>query len=586
MRPAHALPALIALALAGCPKAPAKPVAETETTPRDEWDAIPRTPEWLHATSGFSGNRKEECEEVQRWIAGESACKAALCAHGRDLAKEWLARCSKLAPTGAADVKALSEKFATTAAEPPTDCGKEVESILGGGCGKDATCEMAAQAWGTRCGKAEGTPLIVRALERTVQRKMTDPAEPFTLDTRGCGELRAFVAEGLSCGNQFVCQDMLKRVETYRTRCERDERPTLGTALIEMAITAAAQQTSPPIPVLPTPAKVAAGEMPVPLADMSGAVLMVCNERPTDLAKYLAARRTCEGGTLIAGKGFVRGRELEVRMGKLDFPSDAQVLLRVPSLLAAGERELRDKEELAVLEADLTKAASLTGSGNTLEGAFELFKATMAHVGSIQRSPAFRAAFTARDEALAPALRELARAKVAVSSRGRMPTNDFIVFVSRAAARPFGDFSNEFSVQPGYASRGVTLDTAPFMPKATEAYLDVLKAVIKEAARKKLDPKLLHDTTVQGYEDAKVCGAAQTSYREAEQALIKCAFGVEACDAARLEALTKANDEARNTAERAYLALHLAMTGPAASAKEEIEQQAMLARECNAPWWW
>lgn len=575
---------LLALALTACPPAQTKvPEGETQA-PKDEWDSIPRTPEWLHATAGFSGSRKAECEEVRGWVKGEAECKGAICAHGRDVSREWIARCEKLTPDGAAEVKALSEKFAASAEEAPSECAKEVSGILNEGCGKaDATCEKGAQAWATRCGKTDATPLLLRALERSVRRKMEDGSE-FALDSRTCDELRAFMAEGTTCSQQFACDDMLKRVEMYRSRCEGQERPTLVTALAQLAITAGAQKTSPPIPVQPTPAKVAPGDLPVPLVDASGGALLVCNERPTSLAKYLEQRKACEGGAVVLGRVFLRARELEVRMGSFDSPSDAVFGQRFPSLGMAGEREARDKEVIAALDAALGKAAQLTGEGRTLEGAFELFKGVMAHAGAIHRSAAIRTALAGRDEAMAPALRELAKAKVAVSSRGTLGTNEFVVFVNRAVARPFGDFSPEFSVQQGAATRGVTLETAGFWPKATEAYLDALKGVVREASRKKLDARQLHDATVKGYEDAKVCGEAEKAHREAEQALIRCGFGLDACDAARAAALAKASDDARAAIEQAYIRLHLAISGPAASAKGEVDQ-ALLARECEPPWW-
>ena len=67
--------------------------------------------------------------------------------------------------------------------------------------------------------------------------------------------------------------------------------------------------------------------------------------------------------------------------------------------------------------------------------------------------------------------------------------------------------------------------------------------------------------------------------------MIRCVFAVDTCDAAKVASLQKASDNARVAAEDAYIRLHLAMTGPAPDAKGEIEQQAMLARECEAPLW-
>ena len=47
------------------------------------------------------------------------------------------------------------------------------------GCGAaDKTCEVSGQAWATRCAKSEATPLVMRMLEKTIERKLEDkPAE-------------------------------------------------------------------------------------------------------------------------------------------------------------------------------------------------------------------------------------------------------------------------------------------------------------------------------------------------------------------------------------------------------------------------
>lgn len=583
MRAVGSLLVFSALATAGCSAPTVKPVDPEMAAKKDEWDATPPSPEWLHATAGFSGSHKAECEQVAKWIQGEEVCKGAGCTHGRDLARDWLGRCPKLTPETEPSIKALSEKYATAAADPASTCGSDLQAILSNGCGTDTTCAETAQRWATRCGKSDGTPLLLRMLERSVERRLTDSSD-FELDPRSCDELRAFMREGLSCAQQFACQDMVKRIEMLRSRCERDERPTVGTAMAELSIIAGAMQPTAPIPVAPSPAKVAPGDVPLPLADGSGAALMICNERPPDLAKYVAARRACESGAISFAKAVKTGTDLEARLGAFEFPSDAVFMARFPSLVTAGERDLRDKEVLTDVETLLTKAAALAQSGKALEAAFELFNAATKHVASIRRSPQIRAAFTSRDEALAPALREIGKAKSAVSSRGRMNTTEFMVFVNRATTRAFADMSQAFSVQPGMATSAVTLDTLSFMPKATEAYLAALKPVMAEASKKRLDPKIVNDSVARGYDLAKACGAAQKAQSEAEQGMLRCVFAIDPCSSAQVEELTKKSDQSRAAAESAFLELHMIMSGPAEAARGEIEQ-AMLARECNAPPW-
>src|ERR1700731_3425294 len=85
----------MSFAVAGCP-------TEREQRARDalpsddEWSRMAPSKEWLYATGEFSGPHKAECEHVLGWVKGEEACKASLCEHGRDLAAEWLTRCTNL----------------------------------------------------------------------------------------------------------------------------------------------------------------------------------------------------------------------------------------------------------------------------------------------------------------------------------------------------------------------------------------------------------------------------------------------------------------------------------------------------------
>ena len=52
------------------------------------------SPEWQHATRGFVGTHEKECARVREVVRAEEKCRGALCEHGRDLGKDWRARCS------------------------------------------------------------------------------------------------------------------------------------------------------------------------------------------------------------------------------------------------------------------------------------------------------------------------------------------------------------------------------------------------------------------------------------------------------------------------------------------------------------
>lgn len=197
---------------------------------KDPWEERPHTPAWLYATSGFSGDHKQECEEVLSWIKGEALCKNVQCEHGKALADEWLERCPTHSPSGEAEVKELKERFGQALSEPASPCGESAEELLRDGCsGEGSACAAKAQNFATKCGKSETTPMVLRAITRAVRRNLEDGGE-FELDLRTCEELRTWLAEGTMCAQQFACEDMMKRVDVYRARCEGLEKPTVGTA--------------------------------------------------------------------------------------------------------------------------------------------------------------------------------------------------------------------------------------------------------------------------------------------------------------------------------------------------------------------
>ena len=152
MRHAFFLVSLLALPLAtaACPTERMPPPREAHQ-PEDEWSRIPPSKEWLYATSEFNGPHKAECDHVLGWVKGEDACKASLCEHGRDLAGEWLTRCSGLEPPDlVGTVQRLSGTLGGRITEKPTDCARRFDDMVRDGCGADATCEATGQRWATR----------------------------------------------------------------------------------------------------------------------------------------------------------------------------------------------------------------------------------------------------------------------------------------------------------------------------------------------------------------------------------------------------------------------------------------------------
>lgn len=584
MRTLRALGLLVPLTaiplLGGCPTEPPARAKEPVVV-EDEWTRIAPSKEWLHATADGSGDHRAECAQVLTWVKGEETCRASLCEHGRDLADEWLQRCSKLAEKDAVSaVGEVKEKLGTRATEKATDCGTSFDAILRDGCGSDATCAIEGQRWATRCGKSEATPLVMRLLEKTIERKLAEPAK-VELDPRTCDELRADVAAVAECKDQFACAAALPRVETYRARCDSDaERPTITTAVQLLTVVVGAGKPGAPILTRAGGAGILPDEAPVVLADGSGAVISICDERASDFTRYLAGRRACSGGKMVVARAFKTDRGVEVRVGALDFPDDATFVARYPTIVGARETAARDKEESAALSADLTKAAELAQNAAGAVEAYRLLaRAVAAHASALRRSPALRAQVTARDLALTLALKELGRAKVA-ALKGRVPAPDHDGLILRAQTRAFADVTPEGAVEIGAASRASRLDTTALLPSAMAAYL----AALKPARPKKLDKNAVQIAKATGVAAAASCGGALRKLQESKLALINCNFGLLTCDEGKTAGLKKSVDESRVAAESAFHDLDLARTGGAVEDAAALDKAAEQAG-CREPWW-
>jgi hypothetical protein len=585
MRTPRALLILVPLSaipfLGGCPTEPSMR-AKDPVVVEDEWTRLAPSKEWLHATADFSGDHKAECAHVLESVKGEETCHASLCEHGRDLADDWLQRCPKFTSKDTlAEVKELKEKLVTRATEKATDCGKDFDGILRDGCGaEDATCEAAGQRWATRCGKSEATPLVMRLLEKTIERKLSEPAT-IELDPRTCDELRADVAAVADCKDQFACAAALPKLESYRSRCNGEaDKPTITTAVQLLTVLVGAGKPGEPILTRPGGAGILPDEAPVVLADSSGAVITICDERASDFTRYFAGRKACTGGKMVVARAFKTARGVEVRVGALDFPDDATFVARYPTIVGARETEARDKEEAAALDADLTKAVALAGNAaGAVEAYRVLARAIAAHVPGIRRSAALRGLVTARDEALTLALKELGKAKVA-ALKGKVAAPDADGLIVRAKTRAFADVAADGTVQLGATSRADRLETSAILPKSMAAYLDALKP----AKPKKLDKKAVQAAKGTGTDAAFACGTALRRLQESKIALINCSFGLETCDDGKTTGLKKSVDDARTAAEAAYHDLDMARTGGAVDEADALAKTAETAG-CREPWW-
>ena len=181
-------------------------------------------------------------------------------------------------------------------------------------------------------------------VEHAVARGDDDPGE-VAFDARDCDTLRKDVAEAAQCPHELACQSAVKKLETYRDRCEGGSQPppSIATAALELAILSGAKKGSAPIVATADPA-ILPSEMAGVLKDGWGAILWMCDERVLDLDKYAERRRTCHAGSLVAARAFrTKSGDVEVRLGTLAFPNDATFRARVPWMLANGDTEAIDK---------------------------------------------------------------------------------------------------------------------------------------------------------------------------------------------------------------------------------------------------
>ena len=560
---------LLLLVLAACGGAKPAPPAEETAPPAPSAPAAPppETPEWVVAVKGASG-KPAQCAAALEALRAEKSCAGSLCAHAAALAKEWARYC-----TPSAEEAAIAADLAGRAGRAPTECGKHAEAILTKGCEHDPTCERTASRWAAHCAKSDGSPLVLGLLGHAVAKRSALP--DFVLDARSCDELRADMRRGVAC-DPASCPAAFKTAQGYVTRCTGpDEVPTSTTALLEVAIFAAAGQLPPPTIVPPNPRKLTPDDAPVLLPDRWGAVASVCGARAANMAAYVANRRACHGGKVTIARFFVNStKDFEVRAGTIDAPDDDTFARRFPSLRAVGEIEARDAAAKKALEAELPRVAALAKDPSTVADATRMLVRLCAeHEAALARSAAVRAAFAAVDADLAPALAEIGKAKLA-AGKNVVLAAELAGLAARAPLRPFADLGEDGAVAIGARGAASLLSGAELFPRAMEAYTAALGDLVALAKKRPIPPGDARSIKTHALEAAKGCAALATRAQANEKDLVGCAFTMNTCSPAKFEALTRMLDEDREALAASRYQIDLAESVLSATARKEIEKPA------------
>jgi hypothetical protein len=529
------------------------------------WSSVPLTPEWTDVARPVAGDHSAECEAVYRALEAEQGCKGSLCEHGASLAREWLLRCEEVSRGRTTAVTALADTFERRAAQAPTVCGRRATSILRDQCSEPAACRPLVERWAASCAASEATPLVLRKLERAVER--AEGAPGFTIDARSCSDLFAEVVRVARCESRRQCEDALQPVEAFAARCLVASEPVSWPVAISLlSVEAGAGRQPPAIPLSPADAE-RGPDGPLALGEERGVLLRVCGEPVTTGKQVVQARRDCREGELTYARVFEGPGGPVVRVGALRFDDDASFSRRFPSIHVAAEEDARAELALPDLQRELEAAASQVKRGAAYEAWRTLARALVVH-GDVLEHPRVSAALSRRDEELAPALRELGRAKVAAARRAG-PGVDLAAFAQRAHASVLADVREEGIVEIG--ARGAPpVDLAPSMPRSVAAYRDAVSdmgAVLEQAHVREMDPEAAASAA---REEIARCGAAAAQAKAAEEQLVRCAFGLDACEAEKVAARTAELDRAREALRLAALRVDSLVAGPAQGAAASI----------------
>lgn len=555
----------IALVIAACSPAPVmRPRADAP--PEDDWK---RSAVWLHATSDSPSGHEQECRHVRGMLDAERRCKGALCKHSADLASEWLDKCAEIMAADVDTIADLQAAMSEEAERKPSQCFKRFKRFLDDGCDEEH-CVADAQAWATRCGETEGSPLVVSMVATVVDRH-TRSEKAVKLDTRSCASLEEELEEGAECDSEKACKKLWKVLETHRKRClDPNELPDIVAGMRQLSIaTGAVRDIDEALKVAAEPRFLDQEDLPLVLADGAGAVLAVCHKRVFELEAYLDARAACDGGFVYVARAFGEGDEREIRTGEVPLRKDWDAFDMFPSMVVAGEATHLAEQEAASLAAALDDAIERTSLA-------KLVTAVDEHARWIFRSTTVRSELSQRDEQLADLLVNAAKSKVNVASGGSADQRRAIWAKGQRYA--FGDLSRDGKVNTAIITRASWVRTDAIMPEATEAYLAALQPLRRKMQRDRPPGRqTLADAETAAMTAAEACAQAQSAAQTASAKLATCVF--DGCEDQELQDLVDAREQAL---EQELLHLHNLLTATSRVGSKKLNEIAKSA-SCKPP---
>jgi hypothetical protein len=524
-----------------------------------------------------------ECAHVREAVAAEASCATEACQFGARLAEDWVHRCSKAAPDSRAQVAELARTFEERRKGARLPCLRDIEPLLKNGCSGAANCADTAQAWLTRCSDQTKSPLLVRILEARLAQA---GAGSTPLDARSCDEVSAALVAASACKQQFECKDGLPALEAYRKRClNPDGLGGIRQGFAELSLRLGAQAPVTELAVsLESPLE--PGQVGLQLADGSGVVISVCDERVRDLAQYLSARHDCSEGFVVMARrqSTARHGRTQLRVAKLLVASDEKFHASYPSLLVTGEAEARSSAALERVASQLTVGLERATGGDAAgkavldkAEALKLLLQTLSVDASVLERPDAAQALAAADARLAPVLRDVAKAKLAYAQKLFKPL-EYVAFVARALHRPLADVDENGVVVLGAKLPAATRSWEAVLPSAAAAYSAEIAPLAERLKKKPPSAQSQEKLGAELTSTAKACADAEQTAERDEVDLTECGFSG-GCDDEVLESLRSELAKAQAEATQAHQAATLA------ASSLEPAPPASWAEHCAAPWW-